>query len=123
MSLPLSFARYIAMSAASSSASAPSVPSRSTATPMDAEQWTGRPSRVNGARSAARMREATAVAASGEGRSGHRTANSSPPKRATVSRPDGVAEPGGDLLQHRVTGVVAECVVDGLEPVEVEEQQ
>ena len=51
------------------------------------------------------------------------TANSSPPKRATVSpgRTE-AAQPLGHLDQQLVAGGVAEAVVDLLEAVEVEEQ-
>ena len=41
--------------------------------------------------------------------------------RDRVRRPHGFAQPGGDLLQHLVARGVAEAVVDGLEIVEVEE--
>ncbi len=52
-------------------------------------------------------------------------ANSSPPRRTTRSaRPGATAlEPGPDVAQHGVAGLVAEAVVDLLEPVEVEQQQ
>ena len=51
-----------------------------------------------------------------------RTANSSPPKRATVSvGPDGGGETACDLAEDAVAGRMAEAVVDGLELVEVDE--
>ena len=56
-------------------------------------------------------------------RSSHSTVNSSPPNRATVSpgrTARAQARPSCD--QQLVAGVVAEAVVDDLEPVEVEEQ-
>ena len=52
------------------------------------------------------------------------TVNSSPPRRAS-SRiwPAGGAQARGDALQHAVAEAVAEGVVDGLEVVDVHEQQ
>ena len=51
-----------------------------------------------------------------------RTANSSPPKRATVSvGRTAIRSRRRDLLQHLVSGRVAEAVVDGLEVVQIDE--
>ena len=93
------------------------------ATPMLAESaswwpatWAPRPSE-------ARIRS-QAELTSGGWTSSSSSANSSPPSRATVSLcRTQLAQPLGDVDQHRVTGGVAEPVVDRLEAVEVDEQQ
>ena len=80
-----------------------------------------RPAR-SGAASASRMRSAVSAASWRCSTSSSSTANSSPPKRAAVSRAaDAARRAGGDLEQHLVPGGVAEAVVDRLEVVEVEE--
>ena len=92
------------------------------------------PSRTNGASSACWTRSATRTAPSSEARSSQSTTNSSPPKRASVNsaspkratrvaRSQGRLQPVRDGLQELVAGVVAEGVVDVLEPVEIQEQQ
>ena len=56
--------------------------------------------------------------------SSHRSANSSPPKRATVSLGAQLAvQARADRAQQLVAGVVAERVVEHLQVVEVEEEQ
>ena len=75
-----------------------------------------------GAFSASSTRSATSTASCERSTSSTRTANSSPPKRATVSV--GRTAPRmrcGDLLQDGVAGGVSEAVVDRLEVVEVDE--
>ena len=68
------------------------------------------------------MRSAVSAAAWGSSTSSSSTANSSPPKRAAVSDgPDRGRDALGDLEQQLIAGGVAEAVVDGLEVVEVEE--
>ena len=78
--------------------------------------WTG-PS------SSSSVRRATATASSGPAMSGSRSANSSPPRRATRSagRVDALRR-SADALEQDVAVVVAERVVDLLEAVEVHQQ-
>ena len=67
-------------------------------------------------------RSATSTASCERCTSSTRTANSSPPKRATVSvGPHGAAQPVRHLLQDGVARSMSEAVVDRLEVVEVDE--
>ena len=75
------------------------------------------------ARRRSQTRSAIARASCSSVRSSTRIPNSSPPKRATVSRgTQVVAQPRRHRPQQLVAGVVAEAVVDHLEVVEVEEE-
>ncbi len=69
------------------------------------------------------MRVTSASASEASTVLGATMANSSPPRRTTGV---GVAHAGqqalGDRAQHLVPGGMAECVVDGLEPVQVQQQ-
>ena len=88
---------------------------------MLAPPATSRPATPIGSAIAARMRSAVAVA-SPTSTSSSSTVNSSPPNRATVSPVQAGHEPPGNGDQLLVADLVAEAVVDDLEPVEVEEQ-
>ena len=89
---------------------------------MLASTCTGRSCSVNGSCSARWMR-ATSSLASVKSTSLSRKPNSSPPSRATVSAERMCdSQPLAELVQERVAAVVAERVVDLLEPVEVHQQ-
>ena len=90
--------------------------------PMLAPSVSWWPATATGSDSRSRSRCATPIAA-GSSASSSRSANSSPPRRASVS-PGRlvVGEAPGDLLQQLVAGVVAERVVHLLEAVEVDQQ-
>ena len=120
-----SLAWYIATSASCSSRGTESVCSGCSATPMLVSTCRVMPSRWNGSASTSR------IAA--------RPPRAPPPRRWTsvqqhrelvaaepgdrVLGPDGAGQPGGGDLEQPVAGVVAEGVVDLLEPVEVEQEQ
>ena len=94
------------------------------AMPMLAVTWCSRPSRRKGPRRSSRMRSATSVASLGPPTFCSRTVNWSPPKRATVSserrrRPRRPAT----ATSSPSPPLVPEIVVDGLEAVQVQEQQ
>ena len=92
------------------------------AMPMLASTSSVRPSIENGSRRPASSWRATTLASPGRRRAGSSTPNSSPPRRATVSRsPSELLEAVRDLLQQAVARVVAERVVDLLEVVEVDQ--
>ena len=58
-----------------------------------------------------------------EAHAGSRAANSSPPRRASTSVGRSAGRIRAQLLEQLVTHVVAEAVVDRLEPVQVEQQE
>ena len=92
------------------------------AMPMLASTSSVRPSIENGSRRPASSWRATTLASPGRRRAGSSTPNSSPPRRATVSRsPSDCLEAVRDLLQQAVARVVAERVVDLLEVIEVDQ--
>ncbi len=81
---------------------------------------------MNGWRSASSSFRATVVAdaPSDSSRSGSSTANSSPPRRATLSEARSTEDRRrGDRAQQRVALMMAERVVDVLEVVEIDEKQ
>src|ERR1044072_7066658 len=97
--------------------------------PMLASTSTLTPSSVQGSLIASRTRWASSTAASSSN-PGTSNANSSPPRRATVAiggagrcgdGRGGRRETRGDLADQQVAVMVAEGVVDLLEPVEVGE--
>ena len=93
------------------------------AMPTLASMWTRMPPTSNDCSSAARSRR-PAVLAVASSPGWRTTANSSPPRRASVSSSrSSVLEARADLAQHLVAGVVAERVVELLEAVEVDQQQ
>ena len=92
--------------------------------PIEPATSSGRPSRATGSASVATTRSARARAPAASVSRVVRMANSSPPSRATRScRADGLRQAAAHLDQQPVADRVAECVVDVLEPVEVEQQQ
>ena len=68
----------------------------------------------------ARSRSAMLITCCSSATSSHSTMNSSPPKRAAAGAQPVLQAPA-ERLQQQVADVVAEAVVDRLEPVEVEE--
>ena len=121
--LPLAFAMYIATSALRTMSEATSEASRALAMPMLAVTETCWSPMRYGARSSRTSRSAIATERFRSGASSVRTANSSPPSRATrsPSRTE-PRDPLGDRDEQGVAGGVAERVVDDLEVVEVEEE-
>ena len=115
-----SLAWYMATSARWSSSSAVVPWSGQSAAPMLASITTSSPSISNGAWSAAPMRRPMSAACASPA-PGSSSANSSPPRRATSPRlADRVTQPGAELDEQQVAGVVAERVVEVLEAVEVD---
>ena len=102
-----------------------SVPwSGQSATPMLAPSWTVTPRTTNGAleRAGEPQRELDGRAAVGQPAQQHRELVAAEP-REHVAAPQRAAQPLGDVAQEPVAVVVAERVVDLLEPVEVDQQQ
>ena len=127
---PRRLAWYIAMSALRSSSMAASwllTPSMwagmPTATPMLTESSTSTPCTMMRPLSEWRMRSARSSAVCSSMPPSHSTTNSSPPMRATTSE-GRVAwrDAVGHLGQQRVADLVADRVVDVLQPVDVHEQ-
>ena len=115
---------YMATSAlrSRSSASGVSTSSPTRQMPTLARGKTFLPLISTGRSSARRIRAAASAASAEPATPSSRTANSSPPKRATVSvGRTAILQPAADLLEHLVARGVAEAVVDGLEVVEVDE--
>ena len=94
------------------------------AMPMLASSTATTPLSVNGRSSASCRRPAISTTAARSGTPRRSTANSSPPRRASVSpRRMAARRRSRDLLEQAVAMVVAERVVDLLEAVEVDQQQ
>ena len=123
---PRSLARYIAASASREQLLGAARPGRVGDDDADAGRAEARLAADDrtGRSNARTIRSATPSACASSPMSSHRTANSSPPKRATVSLGrSSAAQARADRAQQLVAGVVAERVVDDLEVVEVEEEQ
>ena len=119
---PRALAAYIAASASRSSATALVAGSSLTAIPTLAATTCSSPATSIGRASSASRRSASAQAASSPSARSLRATNSSPPKRATVSRDPGRRlQAPADLHEQRVARGVPEGVVDELEAVDVEE--
>ena len=90
--------------------------------PMLALTISGRPSATNGCcRSCSTLRAASSARFTSV--AGNSTANSSPPRRATVSDArKRAAQARRHFLQNQIAGVMAERVVDLLEAVEIDQQ-
>ena len=92
--------------------------------PALASTTRGTPSTSRGSRSAPRSASAERTASARLGTSGSRTANSSPPRRATMpASPTWLRQPRGDLADECITVSVPEGVVDVAEAVEVEQHE
>ena len=116
-----SLARYIAVSAKRRSSSGVSVPVL-TDTPIDAPTNTSLPATMNAPVSASTIRAATALIGVevGRARAEHDELVAAEPGD-DVLHADRARDPVGDEHEELVAGVVAEPVVDELEPVEVDE--
>src|SRR5947209_8921864 len=91
--------------------------------PMLGSVRTAMPSSENGSSSATLSCLATSSAATWPATRGSRTANSSPPSRATVSAaPQRLAQPDPHLSDQMVADLVAERVVHLLESIEIQQQ-
>src|SRR5215204_4332805 len=121
---PAVLAAYMAMSASRSSRSGSSSPPRASRTPTLARARTSRPDTVTGVRRTAASRSPRVTASASSATWGRSTANSSPPSPGGgVGGLQAAPQPLGHHPQDLVAGGVAEAVVDGLEVVQVEQEQ